>query len=166
MSTMGCAVLGWADRWQGCRSGWSGGIGIRGCTLLRDGWRCDRGCGCRREKGRKGERGLEGEGDTRSIPKVAPAIMFITSKNRSAPRHGTHTDPETQVARGGTGGTVRAQPSGAHPKLYRGSSWACSTARSAGPFVGTSSAEDDDEDVMGGEKCSPLPLHLAPPPRP
>ena len=81
-------------------------------------------------------------------------MMFITSENRSAPPHDTHRHKSREAGRGGT---VRAQPSGAHPKSYRGAWWACSTARSAGPFVGTSSAEEDDEDVTDGERrCSPL----------
>ena len=52
------------------------------------------------------------------------------------------------------------------PGLTRGLGGACSTARSTGPFVGTSAAEVDNEDVMGGERRSPLHLsrinnHLA-----
>ena len=56
----------------------------------------------------------------------------------------------------GRGGTVRAQPSGAHPESYRGAWWARPIARSAGPFVGMLSAEEDNEDVTGGERHSSL----------
>ena len=59
LSADGCAVLGWVDGWRSRRSGWSGGSGRRGCTLLREGWRGGGGRAGRREKGRKGGRGLE-----------------------------------------------------------------------------------------------------------
>ena len=84
-------------------------------------------------------------------------MMFITSEDRSAPPHTTHT--QTQVARGGTRGDHQGPAIRGSLRIISGAWWDCSTARSAGLFVGTSSAEDDNEDITGWEKRSPL--HLA-----
>ena len=50
------------------------------------------------------------------------SMMFITSENRSAPPHDTHTRTHTHKSReAGRGGTVRAKPSGDHPESYSNS---------------------------------------------
>ena len=65
--------------------------------------------------------------------KKARTMMFITSEIHSVPPHDTHTERH-KSREAGCGETIKAQRSGAHPKLNWGAWWACSTARSAGPL--------------------------------
>ncbi len=68
-------------------------------------------------------------------PIMMMMMIFITSENCSAPLHDTHRHKSREAGRGGT---VRARLSGALLESYWVAWWACSTARSAGPFVGMS----------------------------
>ncbi len=59
LTAIGCAVLGCADGWRGRCSGWSSGIGRRGCTWLCGSWCGGGGHAGRYEKVRERGRGLE-----------------------------------------------------------------------------------------------------------
>ena len=85
-------------------------------------------------------------------------VYYLREPLRTTTRHTTHTHTD-RVVRGGTREDRQGPAGRGSPRIISGGAWwACSTARRVGPFVGTLSAEEDDKDVTGGEKRSPLQL--------